>query len=206
MQKTVIPAVAAELEALSNLDLSILSSLLHAKGVNVRHLGAVRSCISQTRDSTKVFGKKPCTHPCQGVLLQEMVARVIKCELRRKHRDEMRNTGFPAEMPYFKIAVGFLNKLLFEGTILWRLHYQSSGDENTWQDVKKILLEKFPNCLETSEMAVPLSRIVPRSSVLSRRIQTLAGIVTPPQELTFARNQIFKEGPRAIGVASTFGN
>lgn len=39
------------------------------------------------------------------VLMREMLARVIKCEIRSRHRTEMRRTGVPAEQPYIKMGI-----------------------------------------------------------------------------------------------------
>lgn len=49
-----------------------------------------------------------------------MIARVMKTEIRKRHRNFMRKSGVPLEVPYIKIIVDYLNEVLFAPTRFYR--------------------------------------------------------------------------------------
>eukprot|EP01087_Luapelamoeba_hula_P002431 TRINITY_DN1209_c0_g1_i3.p1 TRINITY_DN1209_c0_g1~~TRINITY_DN1209_c0_g1_i3.p1 ORF type:complete len:1191 (-),score=150.31 TRINITY_DN1209_c0_g1_i3:38-3436(-) len=103
LHKTVIPRVAAELDDLvtsQKLPASQLnfSEVLHKHGVNMRHLGRVK-----TRVKNSEVGKE---------LLIEMVVRVFKNSLRQQLRDRARSIKVTSDEPFKIIIVNFINTML----------------------------------------------------------------------------------------------
>ena len=102
-----IPSFAASIEenslykaAYSNINnsINILIEQLHTNGINIRHLGSIRShCKSATIRST---------------LLLEMICRVVKNKLRTLLREKMLEIKNPSELPYKETIATYLNKLL----------------------------------------------------------------------------------------------
>eukprot|EP01104_Vermistella_antarctica_P016419 TRINITY_DN5584_c0_g1_i3.p1 TRINITY_DN5584_c0_g1~~TRINITY_DN5584_c0_g1_i3.p1 ORF type:complete len:797 (-),score=127.78 TRINITY_DN5584_c0_g1_i3:65-2455(-) len=129
----VIPEVARDLDEMALLSPDRAEQLhvterLHRDGVNMRHLGRVRSL---------------CQAPClRRRLLIEAVARASKCILFKKLRMQMKRFRYPQEQPYHALAVNFFN-LMF-GT--------SKASDIFWNgELKAELMFKFSNCLSLEE-------------------------------------------------------
>lgn len=75
-----------------------LINMLHKKGINVRHLGRVRY---------------HCTNaPLRFIILNEMVARVVKVDIRGALRNELKNTGLSSVEPYKQVVLRYFNCVL----------------------------------------------------------------------------------------------
>jgi hypothetical protein len=86
-----IPRVAAQLESADPEQKVSLIFVLHFHGVNVRHMGRVLSHV---------------THPYwRQVLMLEMIARVLKNDIRRILREKMREFRRPGLEPYIRVVV-----------------------------------------------------------------------------------------------------
>eukprot|EP01118_Nematostelium_gracile_P010483 TRINITY_DN3617_c0_g1_i2.p1 TRINITY_DN3617_c0_g1~~TRINITY_DN3617_c0_g1_i2.p1 ORF type:complete len:864 (-),score=250.69 TRINITY_DN3617_c0_g1_i2:13-2415(-) len=100
-------------------------------------------------------------------ILVEMVARTIKSHIAALHREEMKRQAFPAEQPYIKIIVEFLNYVFFKEV-----------NETFWsKDVKVMLRKKFLDTGLTEEEAqgtITLDQAA--MSKLFERVQDILGL------------------------------
>jgi hypothetical protein len=110
-----IPRFAAELSELVEQKMqqeeiavvqASLSRLLHSKGINLRHLGAL--FVEASSGS------------CRMLLLIEMVSRAVKVLCRKRLRELMESLTYPLEQPYIEATVQLLNAVF-------------AGDESVWQ-------------------------------------------------------------------------
>jgi hypothetical protein len=97
--------------AVATSELERLSSRMHAAGINVRHLGAVRACVSEWR--------------VRDLLLADALARVAKNDLRAIMRREGRRSGVPSLDRFDRFALEFVNLCLKSptsdrGVLFWR--------------------------------------------------------------------------------------
>eukprot|EP00466_Bigelowiella_natans_P016103 jgi/Bigna1/135819/aug1.31_g10527 len=100
----VIPDYARQLSALSLEDASRfrepVSSELHARGINVRHLGLLHGLV------------QPKAARVRDTLLVEMTARTLKNILRGWLREQLREDRYPSEFRMNRVVVGMLNFLV----------------------------------------------------------------------------------------------
>ena len=102
--------------------------MMHFVGINLRHLGRVRSNI-----------KSP-IH--RQLLLSHCAARAIKNVLREKLRNEMKNLyGSPSDIPFREIIIREFNLIVGK----------SLASEEYWKVIQEKMLEDFPECLSTEE-------------------------------------------------------
>eukprot|EP00029_Vermamoeba_vermiformis_P008493 TRINITY_DN3992_c0_g1_i1.p1 TRINITY_DN3992_c0_g1~~TRINITY_DN3992_c0_g1_i1.p1 ORF type:complete len:924 (-),score=198.60 TRINITY_DN3992_c0_g1_i1:32-2803(-) len=105
-----------------------LTETIHSVGVNCRHIGLLRK---NTQDPE-----------FKRIMLIEMVARVIKNNLRFKLREKMKVLRLPLEEPYRRLVIDYFN-LVFGNT---------KNSDSYWDDfLKKDLLINFPASLHTAE-------------------------------------------------------
>lgn len=107
---TVIPMVAKRLdtEQVYGKVREVLSAYVHQSGINIRYLGKLRAKLTSL--------------PWKDILLQEMVARTLKNELRARFRATMKKMRYISSQPYRKVALDFVN-LVFgnneESKVFW---------------------------------------------------------------------------------------
>jgi hypothetical protein len=75
-----------------------VTNAVHADGINVRHIGLLRSHVDDT--------------DTRAVLLVEMCARLVKNDLKFRLRERMKQTQVPLEQPYRRDVVEYLNTVL----------------------------------------------------------------------------------------------
>lgn len=92
-------------------------------GINVRHLGRVRSHI--TNESLR------------NIMLIECVARVLKCEYRERMRETVKKIKVASIEPYKEVIKNFLNEI-------WT-------SEGYWDSLRDKVQKKFPHCLAEKE-------------------------------------------------------
>jgi hypothetical protein len=85
---------------------SLFIYLFIRKGVNMRHMGLVRSALSGLTGTGK--------DEVMQLMLREMVVRVCKNLIRRQMRQRMLKLRYSRDEPFKEIIVGFLNLI---GTI-----------------------------------------------------------------------------------------
>ena len=85
---------------------SSLSRMIHSKGINMRHLGAL------FKDAT--------SHSCRMLLLIEMTSRAVKICCRKRMRSLMETLSFPLEQPYIETVVQLLNCVFGGDRAVWR--------------------------------------------------------------------------------------
>jgi Clustered mitochondria/Translation initiation factor eIF3 subunit 135 len=119
-----------ERDALSSLS---VTTVLHRRGVNMRHLGAVASFCNLNLERS--------VH-CYRALLIEAAARVIKNRIRACLRAEMRRLRQPVEVPYRRVVVRLLN-LVFGASQRSALYWQ----QFVWRE----MVDKFGFCTEQQQ-------------------------------------------------------
>lgn len=138
------PASAHKLEKLSSDDMSRfsfdsnkleeeitrLSELMHREGVNLRHMGLVRSCVKSYR--------------VRRALLTEMLARVIKDLFRGQMRATLRMVRNLADEPFKVVVVRVLNLVLG----------RDEFSHEFWDLVHERLRRKFHSALTHEEESV----------------------------------------------------
>jgi hypothetical protein len=75
-----------------------VTNAVHADGINVRHIGLLRSHVDDT--------------DTRAVLLVEMCARLVKNDIKFRLRERMKQTQVPLEQPYRRDVVEYLNTVL----------------------------------------------------------------------------------------------
>lgn len=75
-----------------------VTNAVHAQGINVRHIGLLRSHVDDT--------------DTRAVLLVEMCARLVKNDIKFRLRERMKQTQVPLEQPYRRDVVEYLNTVL----------------------------------------------------------------------------------------------
>jgi tetratricopeptide (TPR) repeat protein len=129
LKDEVIPAVAMDLQTLRHgWDFS-LQSVLHSRGANLRYLGLLRSHV---RDPE-----------LRDLILVEMVARVVKTELREKMRAVLQQSVLPLEDPRRQAVISHLN-VVFGNSDQARLYWG--------EHLKTRLMDKFERALSAEEL------------------------------------------------------
>jgi tetratricopeptide (TPR) repeat protein len=112
---------------------------LHWHGINIRHLGTLRTHISRSNQTLR------------ALLLCIMLSRVLKNMGNHRLRMEMRRLKYAGEFPYQRCLVSFLN-LVFgtstESLVFWNLH------------LKNALIYQFPDALDEDELKMDLKVLV----------------------------------------------
>jgi hypothetical protein len=75
-----------------------VTNAVHADGINVRHIGLLRSHVDDT--------------DTRAILLVEMCARLVKNDIKFRLRERMKQTQVPLEQPYRRDVVEYLNTVL----------------------------------------------------------------------------------------------
>ena len=97
LKSRIIPKFAQELEywQLGSEQHQSLTSYVHQAGINIRHLGLVR--------------RRVVSPQWRGVLLAEMIARVMKNSLRARFRETMKKTRYISKEPFRNETLDFVN-------------------------------------------------------------------------------------------------
>jgi tetratricopeptide (TPR) repeat protein len=125
----VIPNVAKNLDENPISQVELLGRVLHREGVNMRHLGFIRSAV--------------CNEKIKEFILLEAIARTIKSHLNELLRVEMRRCGIPSQEPFLKLVLDLFNLILLNNG-----EYSSAYWNN---QLIPHLLEKFPKLLSLEE-------------------------------------------------------
>jgi hypothetical protein len=135
---------------------------IHRNGINVRHLGFLRSHLT--------------SKPARDLLLVECIARIVKASINEKLREKVRLLKIPSEEPYRRVVLRYLNKFL-------RLR------KKFWKILKHQVICKFVGCLNAEEMA-PKFKLHSSISMyeLITRLQSLMGIVISREALAELQN------------------
>ena len=109
-----------------------LLTYLHQAGINIRYLGVLRSHLR--------------TAAMRDMLLVEMLARVLKAEMRRRWRERMSTVRYISDGAYRRCSIDFCNLVFF-----------NSKDSRTyWQtEVKQQLIAKFQSQTDTALQPQP---------------------------------------------------
>jgi hypothetical protein len=135
----------------------IISAAVHRSGVNVRHIGRVRTAIAviaemasreQEQDKQRIENAAVISE----TLLVEASARVIKNQLRTLLREKMKETGFPADEPYRTLLLEFFRILLgndstsriywnaiFKTKLMADFHSILSDDETRTEEIRSVV-------------------------------------------------------------------
>lgn len=134
-----------------------IPEVVHAKGINIRHLGRIR--------------KRTCNIFARTFLLIEMVVRVVKCEVRYQLRQRARELRNPFEEPFKRLVIDILNRVL--ATTPESDHYWNTT-------IKKKIVTKFPEALSEEEMRdnYPIKDVVMGLKIRSPR-KSMSEIQTP---------------------------
>ena len=89
------------LTPVSQLDCSMLVSLMHRHGINIRFLSVLRRCLQFPRT--------------RQLVLTEMVSRVVKDQVNEVLRNTTQTVQLPVEEPYKEAVVDYLNRLFGPG-------------------------------------------------------------------------------------------
>eukprot|EP01132_Coremiostelium_polycephalum_P007447 gene7447-9152_t len=119
----VIPKFAHYLDHLDYTDKKELhlTQELHRVGINCRHMGLVRRQIK--------------CKSLRRVILDEIVARTMKCEMMALFRSKMKTADTPSEEPFKEVVVAYLNRILkYEDSICGKIFPNS---------LKKSIQKKF---------------------------------------------------------------
>eukprot|EP01125_Pyxidicula_operculata_P011059 TRINITY_DN3612_c0_g1_i10.p1 TRINITY_DN3612_c0_g1~~TRINITY_DN3612_c0_g1_i10.p1 ORF type:complete len:1231 (+),score=183.36 TRINITY_DN3612_c0_g1_i10:494-3694(+) len=172
--------VRVESQLYENKNLRLQETLivfLHREGINIRHLGLVRSHV-----------KNP---EIRQLILIEMIARLVKNVLRKKWRDQMKKQPSASEEPCKKVAVKYLNLVL-------------GNDERSklyWQfELKQQLCEKFLGALENHELTARCTLQDPDLLIaLFTRVQELLRIQLTPPAKQFSLARLWYQRPNPLG-------
>lgn len=148
----IIPQFALSLSesaAAAEFDEGTLVGSIHRAGINVRHMGRLRSHVV---DAPQV----------RRLLLSDMCARCIKVLVRAVMREQMKEYHLPAVEPYTAVVVYVYNLVFgwgFESAMFWRhssakipLPPSISGNVPI-RPIKVLLGEKFAQSLDATELA-----------------------------------------------------
>ena len=139
LKNQTIPKFAAYLNSMEDreVDKLNLKEVLHESGINLRYLGNLRHEVK--REDIK------------QMILVEMVARIIKHELRSKMRQQMRELKLPLEHSCREMVIDHLN-LVFGKTPESEEHFNHS--------IKEHLLRNFEEALTEKEKESPLKGLL----------------------------------------------
>lgn len=137
LKTTLIPKFAKDLNKLlqdardqGRLEEFRLTETIHTVGINCRYMGLLRYQIDDLE--------------FKEIILAEMLARVIKNNIRFKLREMMKQVKLPIEEPYRRLLIDYLN-LVFGST------KESDAYWNKW--LKEDLTMNFENALSEKEMS-----------------------------------------------------
>lgn len=157
LKEKVIPQFASDLEDRKSIpEAAFLKGEFHRNGINLRFMGQVRALL------------KNIPSKLGDILLNEMCARTISKIIDSVLRNEMKRLCVPAEDPYRRLILDFLNKSII-------------GDHDKFwskpDPFKTELMSRFPGCLSEQEQdeSFDLREIVNVVLILER-LQELSGI------------------------------
>jgi alpha-tubulin suppressor-like RCC1 family protein len=180
LRTVAVPRVAAALSAMlrAGWDVSLVAAV-HRGGVNLRYLGLVRSHV---RDVA-----------LRDRMMVEMVARVIKEQLRVKMREALADTVLPLEDPRRQAVVKHMN-LVFGDSSVSRQFWTTT--------LKKRLIEKYEGALSADEatdaydMRSAMQHLMP---ALFKRLVTVAGL-----RFTDVAHETFSKSPEVFDSFAPF--
>jgi len=193
MITVLIPRFVETLKSLTSesqytISCSMLISELHKQGINVRHLGHVRRLLGIPYG----VGVAPHIKHLSRLLLVEMVARVVKSQIRLAWRQKAKTARYITDLQCKQVATEILN-LVFS---------QSKQSKEYWvKQIKPALKEKFVYSLFSTEESNNFdiwaeNDLGNKNAALLPRIQELTGIVISlsssslNEPLTFLVNDI----------------
>jgi hypothetical protein len=119
---------------------------LHDEGINVRHLGRIRSLVREGTEPQKGL---------RNLILSICVGRVCKNMIREKMRDMMMEVTVPCEEPFKEIIVDHVNMILANNTKNNNVTKNNSIDKRSYYfwhvDVKEALRRTFHSVLTEEE-------------------------------------------------------
>lgn len=131
----VVPDFAPELAKLiaeakrkGDLENFRLTEAVHSRGINIRHLGILRSHMVDQDGRTLLF--------------VEMCARVVKNNLRLRLRERMRKLKLPLEEPYHRLVIDYMNLVI---------GHNDQSEEYWAKNLKTSLVRKFEGALNAEE-------------------------------------------------------
>lgn len=175
---------------------------IHRQGINLRYLGVIRSLMIRKESNLDFCWTK--------LLLVEMIARVLKCKLRKVLRevsvaeeaDQAQAKNLPSEVGYKREIVRFLN-----------LHFGETQESKAiWcEEMPRAIMAKFQDSLtdeELEEDALLKSLFLPNGTepnlgrcMLFRRLYEMCGFECNP-----AAVQHFSERPEAFHCPLPFNS
>jgi len=180
LRTVAVPRVAAALSAMLRAGWNVsLVAAVHRGGVNLRYLGLVRSHV---RDVA-----------LRDRMMVEMVARVIKEQLRVKMREALADTVLPLEDPRRQAVVKHMN-LVFGDSAVSRQFWSST--------LKKRLIEKYEGALSADEatdeydMRSAMQHLMP---ALFKRLVAVAGL-----RFTDVAHETFSKSPEVFDSFAPF--
>lgn len=170
-----------------------LVSEMHREGINIRHLGRLRSHCHVYFVRTR--------------LLTEMVARVFKMKLFSSWRMKMERESLPLQVPYKRVVVKFMN-LIVSGANLNNPDQQLEGFNaclELWtRKLKAAVAKKFPFSLSDEETVgkYDLRKII-NHNILFARLQQLTGVKFSSRVLNALEKVTFLHGGIPIYFADS---
>ena len=134
-----VPKVARMLDALDERkkEQVNLKEFLHENGINLRYMGLIRHHVK--------------TPSIKGMIFIHMLARVIKHQIRRKMREQMRKWKLPLEHTCRQHVISYLN-LVFGSS--------EESDAHFDEILGPRMCESFLDALETEEREKPLKKML----------------------------------------------
>ena len=133
LHKNIIPTFAAWLDSQDERKLKglRLTQLMHREGINMRHVSVLAFLVLKKRSLISLFLfdqlgllRNNVSKPhVKSLLLNEMMARAIKCTLEMLMRKKMEQIRVPSEEPYRRLVIDYFNVLLGkrpESSMYWR--------------------------------------------------------------------------------------
>eukprot|EP01127_Copromyxa_protea_P018085 TRINITY_DN5615_c0_g1_i5.p1 TRINITY_DN5615_c0_g1~~TRINITY_DN5615_c0_g1_i5.p1 ORF type:complete len:1747 (+),score=336.92 TRINITY_DN5615_c0_g1_i5:29-5269(+) len=142
-----------------------LAEEFHIYGVNMRYMGLVRAYFYNNNNSR---GNDPVLAGLKKLMLEEMVARVMKIQIKQRFRKRTEQEKTPAEEPYRVEILDFLNEIFLLG----------DKRETYWSNMVQCLDKKFFKALNEKESNQNiLDDLLRRDvSVIMTRWQDMTGI------------------------------
>ena len=141
---------------MNNTSQSELVKLIHSRGVNLRHIGRLRTSCQQA-------GVKKS-------LLLEGIARTIKSHLHELFRREMRVCSVPSEKPFRQVVLDLFNLILGNNPDFSSMYWRVQLKEKLQQKFRHILSEEEAS--EEFDLSSTLSM-----SGLFQRVQELTSVI-----------------------------
>jgi hypothetical protein len=191
MKEFVIPQFAkslvkkysdANVNELRFLTLSRFILELHQAGINIRHLGLVKTCLESCLNESPEISSHL---QLKALIRLEMICRVIKNHLNENMRAKMKEIVRPSSRPFNEIIINFYNMMLSNAHFWTLVSPDATTSVGNVPFVKKLILDKFgPYALNTTEKD-PNESIAPSEPrELILRLQELMGVELYPSAMT----------------------